>query len=145
MTCIIAKNDKYWYIPYVQYTVYTVYIVLLLKTRHILKLFPEILQLSSSVNSPKMRISFPLIFFIYCRAFDAYSSIELRRRCMQYCGSGSPNPHHFPPQKPYHFPGSGSISKLQLDTNYSIQKSQGSGSNPKNSKNDVNKIVFIYF
>ena len=62
MTCIIAKNDKYWYIPYVQYTVYTVYIVLLLKTRHILKLFPEILQLSSSVNSPKMRISFPLIF-----------------------------------------------------------------------------------
>ena len=60
MTCIIAKNDKYWYIPYVQYTVYTVYIVLLLKTRHILKLFPEILQLSSSVNSPKMRISFPL-------------------------------------------------------------------------------------
>ena len=98
MTCIIAKNDKYWYIPYVQYTVYTVYIVLLLKTRHILKLFPEILQLSSSVNSPKMRISFPLIFFIYCRAFDAYSSIELRRRCMQYCGSGSPNPHHFPPR-----------------------------------------------
>ena len=98
MTCIIAKNDKYWYIPYVQYTVYTVYIVLLLKTRHILKLFPEILKLSSSVNSPKMRISFPLIFFIYCRAFDAYSSIELRRRCMQYCGSGSPNPHHFHPR-----------------------------------------------